>query len=206
MLVSPDTSIAGEVRELLASTGALRIGHFILSSGLHSDRYCQCAALFEHPQAADRVAALMAGSLPQDLEPATVVAPALGGVVWGYALARALERRSIFAERGDDRAFALRRGFTLAPGERVLVAEDVVTTGGSVREVLALVRDLGAEPVGCAAVVDRSGGRAELGVPLFALAEMEFATWPADAVPPELAAIPVTKPGSRPSPKGESSR
>jgi orotate phosphoribosyltransferase len=197
--MSPHTD---EVTALLVRSGALKTGHFVLSSGLHSDRYCQCAALFEHPDMAARVATLMAALIPRDARPTVVLAPALGGVVWGYELARALGARSLFAEReGANRTFALRRGFRIGAQDRVLLAEDVITTGGSVLEVVPLAEAAGATIVGVASVVDRSRGAAQttLGArwPVWSLVELDFPTYPADALPPDLAAIPVQKPGSR---------
>lgn len=191
-----------EVMGLLTRSGALKTGHFVLSSGLHSDRYCQCAALFEHPEMGGRVAALMAQRLPRDLGVDVVLAPALGGVLWGYELARAIGARSVFAEReGAARSFALRRGFRIARGSRVLLAEDVITTGGSVLEVAPLAEEAGAAIVGVAAVVDRSRGSSATSLgsrwPVWSLVDLEFQTYEADRVPPELAAIPVQKPGSR---------
>lgn len=197
--------VQDEVLGLLERSGALQSGHFVLSSGLHSDRYCQCATLFEDPALGGRVASLMAEMLPKDLSVDVVVAPALGGVVWGYELARALGACSIFAEReGPERQFALRRGFRLFPGQRVLLAEDVITTGGSVLEVVPLVEAAGATIVGVASVVDRSRGASKktLGKkwPVWSLLELEFETYEADRVPPKLAAMPVQKPGSRTMP------
>lgn len=186
-----------EILDLLERTGAVKSGHFILSSGLHSDRYCQCAALFEQPEAAAKVASLMAGQLA-GLNVEVVLAPALGGILWGYELARALGVRSLFAERDTDGRFALRRGFHLRPGSRVLLAEDVITTGKSVSELLPLVEQAGAEVAGIAAIADRSEGRFQPGSPVFSLARLEFQTFPPENVPPWLAAIPVEKPGSRP--------
>jgi len=201
--MTPDrTLIAREVMGLLEQTGALKTGHFILSSGLHSDRYCQCAALFEHPDVGARVAHLMASILPPDLRADVVLAPALGGVLWGYDLARALKARSCFAEReGTARTFAIRRGFHIARGQRVLLAEDVITTGGSILEVAPLAESAGAVIVGVASVVDRSGGTSQTTLgsrwPVWSLVELGFRTFEADKVPPDLAAIPVQKPGSR---------
>lgn len=196
----PEASVAAEVEALLESCGALKRGHFVLSSGLHSDRYCQCAALFEHPARAQRVAALMASALGDRFAGATVVAPALGGVLWGYELARALDTRSLFAERVDGR-FTLRRGFHLEPGERVLIAEDVVTTGGSVLELAEVLEAMGARVVGVAAVVDRSRGEFARRVAdrwgFESLVTLSFETHEADALPPELARLPAEKPGSR---------
>jgi orotate phosphoribosyltransferase len=191
-----------ETVEALERTGALRSGHFVLSSGQHSDRYCQCAALFERPEVGGRLAELLAEQIPGDARPDAVVAPALGGVLWGYDLARALGVRSLFVERhGPDRGFALRRGFDLAAGERVLMAEDVVTTGGSVLQAARVVESLGASVVGVACVVDRSGGAFAASLPegwgFHRLCELTFAVHPPDAVPEALARVPIEEPGSR---------
>lgn len=192
-----DQRAAVEVERLLESTGALLRGHFKLSSGLHSDRYCQCARLFEDPASAGRVAGLMAQHMA-GVQVDVVLSPALGGILWGYELARALGVRSIFAER-DGPDFALRRGFSLAPDERVLLAEDVITTGKSVMELTPLVEEAGANVVGIAAVVDRSGGAfAPGGVPVWAMCRLMFQTWAASEVPAQVAALPAIKPGSRP--------
>jgi orotate phosphoribosyltransferase len=149
-----------------------------------------------------RVCAALLAKLGRELPGLSVdavVAPALGGMVLGYELARQLDVRSLFVEREGGR-FALRRGFALEPGNRVLVAEDVVTTGLSTRECMACVRAEGAAVVAAACLVDRSGRRAQLGVPLVALAELDLPIYPADRLPPELAARPAAKPGSRPGP------
>ncbi len=204
MSISVDPAISVEVEKLLERTGALLNGHFKLSSGLHSDRYCQCAKLFEDPAAGAMVAKLMRDSLPRKLRVDVVLAPALGGVVWGYELARALVVRSIFAERKDGE-FALRRGFQLEPGDRVLLAEDVITTGKSVKELLPLVEQAGAEVVGYATVVDRSKGAFDAGtnaqgqpIGAWGLCELHFNTWTEEECPLVKAGIPVDKPGSRP--------
>ena len=195
-----DDGAAREVLELLERTGALKRGHFVLSSGLHSDRYCQCAALFEHPRDGARVASLMGERLAGRVRADTVVSPALGGVLWGYELARALGARSLFGERVDG-TFRLRRGFDLNEGERVLLAEDVITTGGSVLELAEVVEAMGARVVGVASVVDRSrgafGARMVGRFPVHALVELEFQTYEAGALPAALASIPVEDPGSR---------
>lgn len=187
------------VLELLEQTGALKSGHFVLSSGLHSDRYCQCATLFEHPVIAGEVAEIMAGKLREEgVEADIVLSPALGGILWGYELARALNIRSIFAERGPDRQFTLRRGFALEKGMRVLLAEDVVTTGKSVGELLPLVESSGASVSAFAAISDRSAGHFKPDAPFHALVKLIFQTFAPDQVPDWLSSIPVTKPGSRP--------
>lgn len=190
------------VVQLLHDSGALLEGHFLLSSGLHSPYYLQCARVLMEPKRAERVCAALRAKIRHEL-PAlafdTVVSPALGGVVLGYELARQFETTSLFVERVEGR-FALRRGFTLAPEARVLIAEDVVTTGLSTRECMACVRAEGAEVVAAACLIDRSGGAARLDVPLVALARLELPVYPADRLPPELAAQPAVKPGSRATP------
>ncbi len=186
-----------EVLRVLEQSGALRTGHFLLSSGLHSERYCQCATLFEFPDLGGRVAGLMASQLGANAAVDTVLAPALGGVIWGYELARALGARSLFAEREAGQPFTLRRGFALREGERVLLAEDVITTGKSVQEVAPLVERAGATVVGYAAVVDRSQGRFQPGVPVHALARLNFEVYEPAACPLCREGRPVEKPGSR---------
>ena len=190
---------ADEVRRLLEDTGAIKRGHFVLSSGLHSDGYCQCAALFERPDVAGRVGelgAMLARELVGSGEIDVVVSPALGGVLWGYEVARGLGVRSVFAERVEGR-FALRRGFALPEGARALLAEDVVTTGGSVMELKRVIDAMDAEVAGIVSVVDRSAGGFSPGCPFGALVDVSFATYEAARLPAELAAIPIEQPGSR---------
>ena len=189
-----------EVVRLFRECGALLEGHFLLSSGMHSPYYLQCARVLMEPARATRVCAALIARVRRELPELlidAVVAPALGGVVLGYELARQLNVASLFVEREGGR-FALRRGFALEPGSRVLLAEDVVTTGLSSRECLACVTAAGAAVVAAACLIDRSGGRADLGVPLVALAQLDLPVFPPDRIPPELAAQPATKPGSRP--------
>jgi orotate phosphoribosyltransferase len=191
---------ADEVVRLFRESGALLEGHFLLSSGMHSQFYLQCARVLMEPARAMGVCAGLLAKLRRELPAVSVdavVAPALGGVVLGYELARQLGVLSLFVEREAGR-FALRRGFTLEPGSRVLLAEDVVTTGLSSRECMGCVREAGAEVVAAVCLIDRSGARAELGVPLIALAELDLPIYPPDRIPPELAARPAVKPGSRP--------
>lgn len=183
------------VLSLFRSTGALLEGHFRLSSGLHSNGYMQCALVLQHPAHAEALGRALAERV-RGLGAQTVLSPAMGGLIIGHEVGRGLGVRAIFAERVDG-ALTLRRGFTLAPGERVLIVEDVVTTGKSTRETLEVARAAGAEVVGAAAIVNR-GGEVDLGVPFHALASVDFPTWQPDAIPEWLAAIPVTKPGSRP--------
>ena len=185
-----------ELQRMLEETGAIRHGHYQLSSGLHSPLYVQCMRVLQYPGLAARLSEEMA-ALVAGLQAQTVAAPALGGVTWGYELARALNARAIFVERNAEGRFALRR-FGLVPGERVLVAEDVLTTGGSTQETIEVIRAAGGEVVGVAAVVDRSGGKVDLGVPLHALLAQSIETYAADDCPLCRAGQAVEKPGSRP--------
>jgi orotate phosphoribosyltransferase len=189
-----------EVLAEFRAAGALLEGHFVLSSGLHSSRYLQCARVLMDPMRASRLATALAASIPRELRSQIqmVVAPAMGGVIIGHEMGRALGVEAIFVERPTGR-FELRRGFALQPGQKVLLVEDVVTTGLSSGEAIAAVEEAGGEVVAAAALVDRSGGSADLGRPFFALATLAVPTYPADQLPPELAAIPAEKPGSRKS-------
>jgi len=175
--------------------GALLDGHFRLTSGLHSPGYMQSALVLQYPREAEACGAAIAAQVGY-LAAQVVLSPALGGIVIGHEVGRALGVRAIFAERQDGR-LALRRGFTMTAGERVLVVEDVVTTGGSTRETIDVARAAGAEVVGAAAIVDRSGGHQELGVPFHALATIALPTYQPDICPLCAAGIPVVKPGSR---------
>lgn len=179
------------------AAGALLEGHFILSSGLHSARYLQCARVLMDPQRAERLAAALAQKVrAAGIAADCVVAPAMGGLIIGYELARQLGLRSMFVERPAG-VFELRRGFALAPGERVLLCEDVVTTGLSSREAMAAVTAAGGAVVAAACLVDRGDGGADLGVPLLPLLHLSIPAYSPDQLPPELAAIPAAKPGSR---------
>ena len=195
----PELSPA-EVVGLFRECGALLQGHFLLTSGMHSPYYLQCARVLMEPARATRLSAALIAKLRRALPGLSVdavVAPALGGVVLGYELARQLGVHSLFVEREGGR-FALRRGFALERGRRVLLAEDVVTTGVSSRECMACVVAEGAVVVAATCLIDRSGGRADLGVPLVALAELDLPIYPPDRLPPDLARQPALKPGSRP--------
>ena len=187
--------------EILAefrAADALLEGHFILSSGLRSSRYLQCARVLMDPRRAERLAQALAARLPAEVQGQvqSVVSPAMGGVIIGHEMGRALGRPAMFVERPQG-VFELRRGFRLERDERVLLVEDVVTTGLSSREAIAAVAAAGGQVIGAAALVDRSGGAADLGVPFTPLIRIDVPTYPADQVPPELAAIPAVKPGSR---------
>jgi orotate phosphoribosyltransferase len=186
-----------DLRALLDRSGAVRRGHFLLSSGFHSATYVQCALLFEDPRRARQVGGALAARL-EPFRPASILSPALGGVVLGHEVAAALGVPFRFAERSGE-AMALRRGFALAPGERVAIVEDVVTTGRSTREVAAVTQAGGAEAVVVGAAIDRTGGQASrLGLPFEALLRLDFETWPADDCPLCREGGVAQKPGSRP--------
>ena len=187
-----------EVLAEFRAAGALLEGHFILSSGLHSPRYLQCARVLMDPMRASRLASALCSTLPRDVRSQIdiVVSPAMGGVIIGHEMGRALGKPAMFVERPQGR-FELRRGFRLEPGQRVLLVEDVVTTGLSSREAIAAIEEAGGKVIAAASLVDRSGGSADLGVPYTPLIRIDVPTYAADAVPPELAAIPPIKPGSR---------
>ncbi|WP_294120943.1 orotate phosphoribosyltransferase [Sphingomonas sp.] len=189
-----DEQILAEFR----AADALLEGHFILSSGLRSPRYLQCARVLMDPSRAERLARALADKLPADLRESidVVVSPAMGGVIIGHEMGRALGRPAMFVERPEG-VFHLRRGFALKPGARVLMVEDVVTTGLSSKEAIAAIGDAGGKVVAEAALVDRSGGNADLGVPFFPLIRIDVPTYDADDLPEELAKIPAVKPGSR---------
>jgi orotate phosphoribosyltransferase len=189
-----DDEILAEFR----AAGALLEGHFILSSGLRSAKYLQCARVLMDPARAERLARELASRLPKIIvdQVELVVSPAMGGVIIGHEMGRALGRPAMFVERPQG-VFELRRGFSLSPGTKVLMVEDVVTTGLSSREAIAAVRAAGGTVIGEAALVDRSGGLVDLGVPFTPLIRIDVPTYEPDSVPPELAAIPAVKPGSR---------
>ena len=183
-----------EVISLFEKTGALLNGHFVLRSGLHSGHFFQCAQVCQNMSAVTRMAELTIEKV-DNLDFETVVAPAMGGLVIGQEIARQTNKRYIFLEKqnGD---LALRRGFKIREGEKVLITEDVVTRGGRVEEALKIVRDLGGIPVAVTVIVDRSGGAPDFGAPFHSLAELTFPTYEEESVPPDLAVIPITKPGS----------
>ena len=190
------------VLELFLETGAYLQGHFRLTSGLHSGAYLQSALVLQHPQHAESLGRALADSLRDLAAPegvALVISPALGGLIIGHEVARALGVRFLFTERDADRKMSLRRGFTLSPGECVVVVEDVITTGGSTMEVIEIVRAAGAIPVAAGSIVDRSGGGADLGIPRAALLTLKVETHQPGQCPMCRAGEPVVKPGSRPA-------
>ena len=189
-----DEEILAEFR----AADALLEGHFILSSGLRSPRYLQCARVLMEPARAERLARALGEKIPAELRDQiqAVVSPAMGGVIIGHEMGRALGKPAMFVERPQG-TFELRRGFHLDPGTKVLMVEDVVTTGLSSREAIEAVRKSGADVIAEAALVDRSAGKADLGIPFFPLIRIDVPTYEAGAVPPELASIPAIKPGSR---------
>ena len=189
-LVSVDS-----VLDRFRRVGALLEGHFRLTSGLHSPGYLQCALVLQHPREAEACGAEIAVKV-KDLKPQVVLSPALGGIVIGQEVGRALGVRAIFAERQDGK-LSLRRGFALEPGERVLVVEDVVTTGMSTRETIEVARAAGATVVGAASIIDRSGGQQSLDVPFHALATVSLPTYQPESCPLCAAGQAVVKPGSR---------
>lgn len=188
-----------EVLDIFKSCDALLEGHFILSSGLHSPVFLQKTLVFRRPDKTEILCRALADKIRTAgfaREVTQVVSPAVGGIIPGYETARHLGLPAIYTERVDG-TFVLRRNFAVAPGEKVIVVEDIVSTGLSIRECIACLRGYGAEVVAAACIIDRSGGKAELDVPLIALIEYAVPAYPADALPPELAALPAVKPGSR---------
>jgi len=184
-----------EVLEIYRRTGALLSGHFLLSSGLHSGRYLQSALVLQQPDIATKLCAELAADFKgQGIE--AVIAPALGGVFVSHETARALGVRALFAERVNGE-LTLRRGFTIRPGERVLVVEDVITTGKSTRETIEVVTKAGGSVIAAASLVDRSGGKAQLGVPYRSLVTLDVPTYPAESCPMCKAGSAPVKPGSR---------
>lgn len=183
-----------EILDIFVRTRALQEGHFVLRSGLHSGHYFQCAQVCQDMAAVERLAQLLLAKL-RDLRFSTVLAPAMGGLVIGQELARQARARYLFAEK-ENNVLVLRRGFVFAPGERVLIAEDVVTRGGRVLECIEIVRRAGGIPVAVTMLVDRSAGSARFDIPAISLLELSFPTYPADALPESLAKIPIQKPGS----------
>jgi orotate phosphoribosyltransferase len=184
-----------EVLQVFRESGALLEGHFVLRSGLHSRQYFQCALALQQMPIVERLGAELAGKV-RSLGAVTVVSPAMGGLVLGQEVARQLGVRFIFVEKEQGK-LVLRRGFKIAAGERILVVEDVVTKGGRVQETLDIVRAHGGQVVGVAMAVDRSGGMVQFGLPMFSLISLRVETFEPNQLPPDLAAMPAVKPGSR---------
>lgn len=187
-----------EVLSEFRASEALLEGHFKLSSGRHSAHYLQCARVLMDPMRASRLATALAAALPRDLrgQIEKIVSPAMGGIIFGHEMGRALGVEAIFVERPTG-TFELRRGFDVKQGEKILMVEDVVTTGLSSREAIATITAAGGNVIAEASLVDRSAGEVDLGVPFIPLVQLSFPTYAEDDLPPELAAIPVEKPGSR---------
>lgn len=184
-----------QIIKLFKDLDVLQTGHFKLTSGRHSDKYIQCAKLMQHPTHTEKICQNLAQKL-KDQNIQTVIGPAVGGIILSYEMARALGVRSIFAERENGK-MTLRRGFSIKPKEKVLIVEDVVTTGGSVKEVISLAKSLGADVVGVAALVDRSGGKVDFTVPAHFLLKLEVQSYLPEECPLCKQGEPITKPGSR---------
>ena len=187
-----------EVLDIFRDCGALLEGHFILSSGLRSPIFLQKARVFMHPEKAERLCKALADKIRAAGygDVSQIVSPAVGGIIPGYETARHLGVPAIYTERVNG-VFELRRGFEIAKGEKVIVVEDIVSTGLSIRECIDAIRKLGADVVAAACLIDRSAGEADIGIPLVALTQYKVPAYPADQLPPELAALPAVKPGSR---------
>jgi orotate phosphoribosyltransferase len=184
-----------EILQIFRDTGALLQGHFVLRSGLHSRQYFQCALALQQMPIVEKLGAELAGQV-RSLAPATVVSPAMGGLVLGQEVARQLGIRFIFVEKEDGK-LVLRRGFAIAPGEKIVVVEDVVTKGGRVQETIEIIQAHRGEVVAVAIAVDRSNGQARFGLPMFSLLSMTVETFPPEKLPADLEAIPAVKPGSK---------
>ena len=186
-----------EVIAEFRAVGALREGHFVLSSGLHSPVFLQKNLAFMDGARCERLCKALADKIVATVGPVdAAISPAVGGIIPGYETAKHLNVRSMYVER-EGGEFKLRRGFHVEPGQKVVMVEDIVTTGLSSRECIAAIQEAGGDVIAAACIVDRSGGRADVGVPLVALATLDVPAYPADALPPELAALPVEDPGSR---------
>ena len=184
-----------DILDIFKKTGALLEGHFLLTSGRHSNMYFQCAKVLQYPEYTEQVCRIIAEYF-KDYKIDTVISPAMGGIIVGQEVARQLNKRSIFAER-EDKKLTLRRGFTIDKGEKILVCEDVVTTGGSVFEVIDIVKAQGGEVVGVGYIVDRSNGKVDFGYPQKSTMKMEVISYTPDECPLCKENIPLVKPGSR---------
>lgn len=183
--------------DLFKQTGAYLRGHFRLTSGLHSPEYLQCALVLQYPEHAERLGRELASRMPKDRKVSVVAAPAVGGLIIGHEVARALGARFIFSER-DAGKMTLRRGFSVQDGEIAVVVEDVITTGGSLREVVEVLRAAGADVMSGGSIIDRSGGHVDIGVQRVALSTLQAITYPPEGCPLCRDGVPVVKPGSRP--------
>ncbi len=194
------TPQAESILDLFRGTGAYLNGHFRLTSGLHSPAYLQCALVLQYPRHAEELGRLLADALRKMVpEPVgLVVSPALGGLIIGHEVARALGARFIFTERDENKKMTLRRGLAVSPGEAALVVEDVITTGGSTRDVVEVLRAAGARPLAAGSIVDRSGGHADVGTPRVALVTLEVVAYDPAQCPLCAQGVPAVKPGSRP--------
>lgn len=184
-----------EIMRIFEKAGVLQTGHFLLTSGRHSDKYMQCAKLFTNPQFSELLCGELAKKLVK-LNIDCVTAPAIGGIIMGYSVAKNLNKKNIFAERENGK-MAFRRGFEISQGEKCIVVEDVVTTGGSVKEVIELIKNEGGEVVAVASLVDRSGKKADFGVPFYSLLPVSIESYESDNCPICKKGIPLVKPGSR---------
>lgn len=201
MTISNKSLSPGEVLNIFKESEALLEGHFRLTSGRHSRQYMQCAKVLQYPHHAARLGEALAESF-RDQKIDLVIGPAMGGILVAHEVGKALGTKAIFTER-ENGEMKLRRGFELQPGQKVLVVEDVITTGGSVREVIEVVKAYGAEPVGVGVLVNRSGGKADFGVPLATLLEIEIESFDPESCPLCAEGIPAIKPGSRAVAAGE---
>jgi orotate phosphoribosyltransferase len=193
-----EETVSDSILQTFRETGAYLTGHFRLTSGLHSGEYLQSALVLQHPELAERLGRALMEGMGQSMPKAQlVVSPALGGLIIGHEVARAMGARFLFTERDPAGKMTLRRGFFLTPGETAVVVEDVVTTGGSTREVMELLRASGVQILGVGSVIDRSGGRVDLGVPRVALATLDAVAWTPEECPLCKEGLPVVKPGSR---------
>jgi orotate phosphoribosyltransferase len=189
-----EETVSNSTLETFREAGAYLNGHFRLTSGLHSSEYLQSALVLQHPVFAERLGRSLAESMPKGQ---VVASPALGGLIIGHEVARAMGARFVFTERDPVGKMVLRRGFSLDPQETVVVVEDVVTTGGSTREVIELVQASGVQVLGVGSIIDRSGGKVDLGVPRVALATLNAVAWTPEECPLCKQGLPVVKPGSR---------
>ncbi|MFH1837026.1 MAG: orotate phosphoribosyltransferase [Candidatus Omnitrophota bacterium] len=186
-----------EIIEIFSRANAYKQGHFKLSSGLHSGAYLQCALVLSQPLIAKKLCTILSEKFRDDL-PDVVIGPAMGGIVFAYEMARILKTRAVFSERDERGKMTLRRGFNISPGSKVLIAEDVLTTGGSVKEVIALLKEDGIEPIAIVSLVDRSGGKLDFGgIKYKSLLKLDIPSFKEEECPLCQEGLPIIKPGSR---------